>query len=376
MKVAMVGLYPEPGEGISGGVERVVDTLLAELGKELDLTLVVPGAAADGERRVHGCRVVYLKRPPGPGSVRYWTLEARQVASAVAALRPDLVHVQNMAGSGRLIQGPRLLTIHGFLDLDMLAKSTDRSLRSLPRRLAARMVREAERSGRRHLGNVIVINPYVLEEAPEVRSLRTYAIPNPVDRVYCGPQPAGVARRPNILAIGRIAPRKNTLEIIRIAAGVMAARPDVTLTLCGGPASEAYLQACREAARTAGVASRVIERGNLDPAGLIAELDSSSLLMMASRQETAPVVIGEANARGVPVIAPEAYGIRYMITPGENGFFLPAGDLATQGAAVARALDHSWDRAAIRKAAIDLYAPEQVAQRTLEAYRDVLSRAG
>ena len=45
----------------------------------------------------------------------------------------------------------------------------------------------------------------------------------------------------------------------------------------------------------------------------------------ASRSETQGMVVAEAMAAGVPVVALNASGVREVVRDGENGFLLPAG---------------------------------------------------
>lgn len=374
MKVAMVGPYPEPGQAITGGVERVIDTLLRELGPQVDLTLVVPDAASPGEAVNHGVRTLYLKRAPGPGALRYWTADAWRLARTIEAQQPDLVHLQGAAGAGLFLTSPSILTVHGIVDRDMLASARGSAWGPMVRQGLARLLRSVEARARARIGNIIVISPYVVEAQPDIGGLRQFAVPNPIDAAFCSPRPVSMGRRRNLIAVGSIGPRKNTLEILRAAAQVMARDPEVRLSLCGAPADRDYYQACVALIRQQGIADRVDLPGNLATPELIDTLDAAACLVMASRQETSPMAIAEANARGVAVVAPEAFGIRHMITPGRNGYFLPAGDLEAQARALHRALHQDWDRAAIAEEARRTYAPARISSLTLAAYRDVLAR--
>lgn len=378
MKVVMVGTYPEPGKQVAGGVERVIDTLLPELASQVDLTLIRPGASQDAVATTHGVRVVYLKRGPGPGALAYWTFNAKRLAAALETERPDLVHLQGSAGVGRYVQAPRVLTIHGIGHRDLLVSARGAGWGPLIRHGASQIMKAVDERARRHAGNVIVINPYVLEALPDVARLTRFPIPNPLDRAFCAPIDAGTAAAPrprNIISVGRIGPLKNTLEIIRIAISNMRQDPTTTLTLCGEPVEESYRLACENLIQTEGVAEKADFAGNVDTKTLVSHFDNASVLVMASRQENAPMAIAEAHARGVAVVAPESFGIKYMIKPGHNGFFLPNGDAEEQARAVRAALDHPWDRAAIAAGALATYNPKSVAEQTLAVYREILKNS-
>ena len=115
--------------------------------------------------------------------------------------------------------------------------------------------------------------------------------------------------------------------------------------------------------------------GGVSSQRLRREFDRSSILLMTSKQENAPVAIAEAHARGVAVVAPQAFGIKHMIIPGRNGFFLPTADIGMQASVLRQALDHDWDRAAIAADAQSIYSPRRIGALTLDAYRNVLGLA-
>jgi len=372
MKVVMVGPYPEPGAQVAGGVERVIDTLLPVLARAVDLTLVVPGASCDAESTNYGVRTVYLKRGPGPGSMRYWTFDAHRLARAIEGLKPDIVHLQDVAGVGRLIRGPAIFTVHGIIDRDLVSSGRGNVWGPLLRRGMAHVMRIVESRGRNRIGNVILINPYVLEAQPDIGRLRTFAIPNPVDPAFFETVGQSSVRERRIISVGNIGPRKNILEVLRVAACLMKQDTSLTLVICGKSVDDAYQQKCLDLIRSEGLESRISLPGNLAALDLLRLLDKSACLLMASRQETAPVAIAEANARGVPVVAPQSFGIKHMVVPGRNGFFLPAGDLDTQASVLRRALEHDWDRAGIAKEAQQNYDVRRIAEMTISAYGDVL----
>lgn len=376
MKVVMAGPYPEPGRQVSGGVERVIDTLLPELAREVELTLVVPSARCDAETDHQGVRTIYLKRSHAFGSLAYWTADARRLAKAVEAIAPDLVHLQGVAGVGRFILAPRLLTLHGIIHRDFVASARRPGLNKAARYGVSHILRTVEAHARRQIGNVVTISPYAAEILPDIAGLRQFPIPNPIDRVFCGALPAGTSLRPRcILSVGRISPLKNTAQALAIAAETLKKDPFASYAVFGTSPDQAYLSDCEALANRSGVQRQIKFAGPASPERLRAELDRSSVLLITSKQENAPVVIAEAHARGVAVVAPGAFGIKTMITPGENGFFLPESSDIAQGADVLRqALDHDWDRDAIAAQAQSLYSPARIAALTLDAYRQVVAQ--
>lgn len=373
MKVALVGPYPEPGCPITGGVERVIDTLLPELRKHVEVTLVVPGAARDMESLSHDCRTIYVRRGPGPGVMRYWNVDAGRVQRAVSTIGVDLVHLHGLAGLGRRINTPRILTVHGIAERDLIAAGQGKSWSAMARYGLAALMRQVETSSRRRIGNVIVISPYVNDVLADVATLNQFSVPNPVDPAFCLPTPPlPIARSRRIVSVGRIGRRKNTLGILQLMASVMSDDPSVTISFCGEPVDNDYFRACRAFIEENGLINRVQFVGTLSTADLIPLLDTSALLIQDSLQETAPVAVAEAQTRGLPVLAPNTFGLRYMIEPGLDGFFLP-GDRDGNVSAVHRALAHEWDRQKIAANARSRYGVDNIVKQTVAIYREVLS---
>lgn len=373
MKVLMVGPYPAPGTPVSGGVERVIDTLLPTLGKQVELTLAVPGAEKAGETHCSGVRVVYFKRSAGFGFLNYWTIDARRVRRLACELDVDIVHVEGAAGWGLLVDRPKVLTVHGIAHRDILTSKHGGRFSATLRKIAAGIVRAVERWARQSIGNVIVINPYVLDEYPDALRYRHWQIPNPLDSLFVRtPQSNAGARQRTVVIVGKVCSRKNTLEGVRIACAVLKGLPDATLRVAGDLSDRDYVERCKLVVTELGVASRTEFLGNLRAEDLVRLLDESSVMLMTSKQETAPMAIVEAQSRGVPSVAPRSFGIKTMIEPGVNGVFLPVGDFEKSVDVLRDALTRDWDRGVMAGVARQRYSVEAVSAVTVQVYREIL----
>lgn len=374
MKVTLVGPYPSPNNAISGGVERVINTLLSELPRFADVSLIVPNAAEDMNGEIAGVPIIWIKGSPLPGILSYWTIDAHRVQKEIEWLNPDIVHYQGMAGIARGTRRPGILTIHGIAHQDILYRRPRFPFRKGVIRVSAEILKHVEQRYRHEIGNLVVINPYVETMLPDISGIPQFNIPNPLDQIYVN-TPNGPPSRPrNIISAGRIGARKRTAHAVEIVAQVLARDPEAEATFLGHPDSTADMATCHAIAANHGVSNRIHFPGNVDTGELCQYLDQASVFIMASQQETAPVAISEAQARGVAVVAPEAFGIPHMISNGKNGFFLPPGDLEAQVALLSHALDHPWNREEIARVARETYSPGNVALRTFQAYQAVLDR--
>ena len=374
MKVTLVGPHPAPGKAISGGVERVINTLLRELPRFADVSLIVPNAAEDMHGEIAGVPTIWIRRSPLPGVLGYWTIDALRVQKAIEILGPDIVHYQGVAGIARGTKRPSVLTIHGISHQDILYKKPQSPWHNGVMRASAEILKHVEQRYRHEIGNLVVINPYVETMLPDISSIRHFKIPNPLDAIYVDTPNSPPDRPRKIISAGRIGTRKRTAHAVDIVAQVLKRDSEAEATFLGNPESAADMATCHEIATHHGVSERINFPGNVDTGKLCKYLDQASVFIMASQQETAPVAISEAHARGVAVVAPEAFGIPHMISSGKNGFFLPSGDLETQVALLSHALDYPWNREEIARKARDTYSPGNVALRTFQAYQAVLER--
>lgn len=89
--------------------------------------------------------------------------------------------------------------------------------------------------------------------------------------------------------------------------------------------------------------------GPLDRAELAATYAGADLLVLASRAETYGMVVTEALARGLPVVASDVGGVREAL--GSGGVLVPPGDAVALAAALRRWLTDDRHRAALRTAA-------------------------
>jgi len=139
------------------------------------------------------------------------------------------------------------------------------------------------------------------------------------------------------LAVGRLAPGKDYPNMIRAFRRVVAERPDAQLVIVGKGGLALEIE---DLIRTAGVADNVQMLGERqDVAALMSAADAH---VMSSAWEGAPMVLLEASASGLPVVATDVGGNAELVRDGETGIIVPPADDARLGAAMLRVM--SMDR--------------------------------
>jgi len=127
--------------------------------------------------------------------------------------------------------------------------------------------------------------------------------------------------------------------------------------LCVGSLDRApaFAEGLRRRARDGGLAGRVRFPGPLTGADLARSYGGADLVVLASRAETYGMVVTEALARGVPVVATEVGGVPEALGHGADGtrpgLLVPPGDPAALGAALRAWLGDAGLRRRLRRAA-------------------------
>lgn len=126
-----------------------------------------------------------------------------------------------------------------------------------------------------------------------------------------------------LLFLSRLAKEKNVGLLLDVFANLRAKHDDYWFVLVGsGDDSETL----RERSKELGCADRCIFTGTLEGTDVVSAYKGVDLFVFASTTETQGMVVLEAMAGGLPVIAVDAPGVRDVVLNGTNGFLVPESD--------------------------------------------------
>lgn len=156
--------------------------------------------------------------------------------------------------------------------------------------------------------------------------------------------------------IGSVAlfrPRKGTEILIQALANLRQAGRSVRLRAVGPFETMEYEKTIKEMADRLGVGDMIDWIGFAQDVN--AEFTQMDILVLPSLfGEGMPMVILEAMATGVPVVASDVEGIPEVLEHGKTGLIVPAGDVKKLAAAIADLIDNKYDWRAMREAAYQL----------------------
>ena len=150
-------------------------------------------------------------------------------------------------------------------------------------------------------------------------------------------------RRPVVLNVGHLSPRKGQLVLAQAFLSIAARYPDWELQLAGPDADGATTTQILALARESGMGSRVRLLGSReDVLDLMAEC---GIYVQPSSAEALGLALQEALFVGCPAIGTTAGGIPELIEDGQNGLLVPSNDVAALASALERLINDSSLRA-------------------------------
>jgi glycosyltransferase involved in cell wall biosynthesis len=191
----------------------------------------------------------------------------------------------------------------------------------------------------------------------------------PLDRnMACRASGLDVRRR-YLLFVGRLDDQtKRVSAIIRSFAAIAADRPTVDLVVVGGGQDEHALRSLADALVPGRVRFTGWISGDLEKAHWY---NAAECLVLASRREGFPTVVGEAMACGTPVVSADVGGVSELVEQGVTGWLVAPGNDRALTDTMAGVLDGRLPRPSrlqVRQAAEARVSRKAVAQGLRECF--------
>lgn len=194
----------------------------------------------------------------------------------------------------------------------------------------------------RRASAVLAQSPYTLRRVVET-------VPEIADRAELAMVPIDIQRFKGLtgdehpasrylLNVSRINdPRKNIALLLRAFARVRQNHPAVRLVLAGDDPQPPLLEMCAEL----GIDDAVDFKGKVSADQLVALYQGAELFVISSTQEGLGIVMLEAMACGVPVVATDCGGPEDIVIDGQTGQVVPNGDAEAMAQAIKTLLNDS-----------------------------------
>ena len=338
IKVALLGPYPLEAGKFRNGVESVTSALadgLADRG--IDVYAITGDPDIRKPIRFQTSSGVKAHRLPFSrklGNLTGYAADIRLIRAELDEIKPDIVHVHKILAYARAALGYKyrtVLTLHG---IHYREAALQRGLAGIRARFACRYEREALRKAE----HIICINKYAAQSCRNwIKTQNLRFIDNPIDDRYFD-VPTGGELPGRILYAGQITERKNILGLLRAIEILTKDHPDIRLRIAGKIGEQDYYQTCLQYIAEQALQDKVAFLGSLGVDSMIVELLQAAMLVLPSKQETAPVIVSEAMAASKSVVATNAGGTAEMVEDGVTGFVTPVDDTPALASAMDKLL--------------------------------------
>jgi glycosyltransferase involved in cell wall biosynthesis len=232
--------------------------------------------------------------------------------------KTDLIHSHSISGAfvGTLLKIPTMFTLHGMMWKEKLY------FQGYPRFAYEVNIRRFNYFSRR-LKKLIAISPYVVSEVDHYLKTGvpdTEVIENPISDIFFEQE-----KRENggsIVYPGSINCRKNQIGLMKALDLLKKDNIRFHCVLPGPILEREYFRELQKTIKKFDLEQEVTVPGPVPFEHLLRLYSEAGIMVMTTLQETAPMVISEAMAMGIPVIAPPVSGIPYMVSPGKTGFLI------------------------------------------------------
>ena len=370
-RLLVVGPLPPP----LGGVQLVIDMQLrSSLAREFELHVV------DTSKR----QLRWAVENPTWKTPLYFVRDFSRLIRMLVRVRPDVVLVHAAPSlsflrdwmfmvAARLAGAKVICHYHGTLHTRFPSGET-RSGRLMGRFLMSAAHR------------VIVLGPTYQREMNKAWGRDDIAwAPNMVDialfRNMSADTPAPWLARGDraVLFVGRLSAPKGVYDLFDAVPSVLERHPEANFVLVGVAESDALELVIRAEAERRGIAPRITFLGSLDGPEKAAAFVTSRIIVVPSWTEGFPLVIPEAMAAGLPVIATAVGAIPDFVKDGEDGFLIAPKNPKVLADRICRLLDDEGLRKQmserVRERAVREFAIEIGCGKVAELVKEMLGSA-
>lgn len=387
MRLALISqTYPPMVSGLARAVCQLAEGL-AGRGHEVAV-LTASELPHPYRAQRNGVSLIRLRSHPTPLRVgqRWCWWRWRQVASLLASLQLDLVHLHDPSLGAFVIPRatealglPLVITAHALpRNIAALALNPPGARRWIEDGLWAIAARRLP-----HFDAVVAPSAYVAEQFARHAGATPVVISNGVDLRQFRPEPATESEvdetaarfgldpaRPVLLHVGRLDHEKRVEEVVQACAQVIR-DSRAQLIVAGDGNARGRLE---RLARRLGVASDCRFPGFIaHDTGLPSLYRLARVFVIASRIEAEGLVVLEAAACGCPIVAVRATTMPELVECPGCGLLVEPGDVPAMASAIQRLLSDGSDRAACSQAGPRM-AEAHSRQRSLDLHEALYQR--
>ncbi len=339
MKIIQVGSYPQNLKCIKGGIESSIFGLSNELKKQNEVfvfDLPRKDVTSDIVEENDGI-VVYRFYSKGTNIMS--VLRCISILKNIKSLRPDICHLHSSNFISLILyilckfnRIPVLVTIHGLAHIEKRNElNKNFSLRNLFKYVFQSW---CEFLLLTFTNQIIVDTKYVAKQINKYRlqkkifrAPKCIVIPQGVDSSFFSNNPQVVCQKGMILSVGGINARKGHIKLIQSVSIVQKYYPEIKLIIAGTLTDQNYYNQLKSEIKNNDLTKNVSLVVNASSECLYELYSKADLFVLHSQEESQGIVLCEALAMGIPIVATNVGGIPYVIKDKKNGLLSDYNDL-------------------------------------------------
>lgn len=369
-------VYIRHSAGSGGGADSVLLNTVKALDRSRFAPVVVFLRKHGEAPSVHVPYLTLLQIPcfDLPGSSLIDLRQLRKLAAIAMQYEADIIHSNDPKSdiTGILLRaflpGVRIIsTVHGWI-------------RRRPRSVLYTLI---DQCALKRFDAVIAVSRHIAAMAQAKGIRKVHVIHNGIDPDAWEPLPQDRSSRAlqdvkvsfRIGFVGRVSKEKGPLDFTAVAGKIIAVHPSCEFLVAGEGPEEGPM---RDMVRQSGMDGKFSFLGPLLQSQLIEVYRKLDLVLLPSYTEGLPMVVLEAFAMAIPVVATNVGGVGEVISHGINGYLAEPGDIDAMAGFVLGILQNSGLRNTMRDNArrtVEDHFCLQTTVRMLEdLYRGVMGR--
>jgi glycosyltransferase involved in cell wall biosynthesis len=224
-------------------------------------------------------------------------------------------------------------------------------------------------------GKFAVSTPFcrLLEKTLNFPNNSYICLPNMVDQAFLEePMSFREGQQKRFLHVSMLDKNKNVQLILHAFCDAFLGNMNISLTIGGdGPERSELISLAKELE----IEPQINFLGRLDRDEVRKEMAQADAFLLSSNYETFGIVVVEATAMGLPVVATRCGGPEDVIRE-QTGLLVPKGDVSAYAAAMKEVIigGGRWSAESLRSICKAEYGPDAITARWLDLYDDIVSR--
>ncbi len=176
---------------------------------------------------------------------------------------------------------------------------------------------------------------------------------------------------PIALYVGRVDPEKSISKVVKAFSQVLKKSPEAKLVIVGDGTDKANLM---ELAKDLKIENSVLFLGKIMPPELLEIYKVGSLFVTASETETQGIVLIEAAATGLPLVAVDAGAVGEVCQNRKNGYLCKSGDVDALAKSMVKILSDQGTREKYSEKSLEIAKKHDLGH-TLQRFEEIYQKA-